>query len=224
VLEKNTPRSVSLTLSLGEKVGPPLKLPPEQVGAHGGASPTWVAVALFALIGLAFSALLIPLSQGHLKSPWSDELRLILPESWGSDAASQSGVQEISQAAVPTPEITAAEVALLMGALKGKYCFNYMPYGDDAVAKDAFLKLYWSKLDEELVKLTEDRLEVCSQFAYKTPEVLVSGGCQKSNCGTNDVTFYINRQGNIAMDYRVEGECRYAAEDGFTQVSLLCSD
>ncbi len=222
MLEENTPRTPP-SLTLGEKAGPALTLEPEPTGALHHASSTWFAMALFGLIGLAASALLIPLSQGHIQSPWSQELRLSLPAFWGSDEASEASGQMTNQTAESTPQVPASDVAELMGKLKGKYCFNYMPTGDDPGARDAFSKLYWNKLNTELTQLTQDRLDVCSPFAYQTPEVLVGGGCQKSNCGTNDVTFYINRRGKIAMDYRVEGECRYAAEDDFTQVSLLCS-
>lgn len=222
MLEQNTPRKAP-TLSLDEKVGPTLQLTAEPTGTLRNASSTWVATALFGLIGLAASAFLIPLSQGQFQSPWTAELRSSLPALWGADEEPEASVQEATQTSESTPEVPASEVAELMGKLKGKYCFNYMPTGDDPGARDAFAKLYWNKLNAELTQLTEDRLDVCSPFAYQTPEVLVGGGCQKSNCGSNDVTFYINRQGKIAMDYRVEGECRYAAEDGFTQVSLLCS-
>jgi hypothetical protein len=223
MLEQNTTRSLP-TLVLGEKVGPTLKLEPAPTGPLRDASSTWAATALFGLIGLAASAFMIPLSQGQVQSPWSEELLLSLPGLWGSDEASEASTQKTNQADQSTPEVPASEVADLMGKLKGKYCFNYMPTGDDPGAREAFSKLYWNKLNEELTQLTKDRLDVCSPFAYQTPEVLVGGGCQKSNCGTNDVTFYINRQGKIAMDYRVEGECSHAAEDGFTQVSLLCSN
>ncbi len=223
MLEKNTTRT-SPTLFLGEKVGPTLKLEPEPTDSLRSVSSTWVVSALFGLIGLAAAGFLIPLSQGQFESPWSEEMRLSLPGLWGSNAELEGRVQETSQAAESTPEVAASDVGMLMGKLKGKYCFNYMPTGDDPGAREAFSKLYWNKLNEELTQLTKDRLDVCSPFAYQTPEVLVGGGCQKSNCGTNDVTFYINRQGKIAMDYRVEGECQHAAEDGFTQVNLLCSN
>ena len=222
MLELNTPRALP-TLLMDEKVGPTLKLEPETTVTLRSASSTWVATALFGLIGFAASAFMIPLSQGQFQSPWSEELRLSLPAFWGSHDLSEASAQKTNEADESTPEVTASEVAELLGKLKGKYCFNYMPTGDDPGAREAFSKLYWNKLNVELTQLTEDRLDVCSPFAYQTPEVLVGGGCQKSNCGTNDVTFYINRQGRIAMDYRVEGECRHAAEDGFTQVSLLCS-
>lgn len=223
MLEQNTPRTPP-TLFLGEKVGPTLKLEPESTGRLRSASSTWVVSALFGLIGLAAAAFLIPLSQGQFQSPWSEEIRLSLPGLWGSDEGPEARVQESTQTAESTPEVPALNVEVLMGKLKGKYCFNYMPTGDDPGARDAFAKLFWNKLNAELTQLTEDRLDVCSPFAYQTPEVMAGGGCEKSNCGTNDVTFYINRQGKIAMDYRVDGECRHAAEDGFTQVSLLCSN
>jgi hypothetical protein len=242
MLEQNTARTLP-TLVLGEKVGPTLNLEPGPTGILRGASSTWVATAVFGLIGLAASAFMIPLGQGQLQSPWSEGLRLGLPGLWGSDEASEAiaqkpnqadestsdeasgaSAEKANQADKSTPEVPASEVSELMGKLKGKYCFNYMPTGDDQDAREAFSKLYWNKLNVELSQLAEDRLDVCTQFAYQTPEVLVGGGCQKSNCGTNDVTFYINRQGKIAMDYRVEGECSYAAEDGFTQINLLCSN
>lgn len=247
MLEQNTARTLP-TLVLGEKVGPTLKLESGPAETLRGASSTWFATAVFGLIGLAASAFMIPLSQGQLQSPWSEELRLSLPGMWGSDEVTGASpqtpnqedehtrelpgsdggpgasAQKLNQADESTPKVLASEVSELMDKLEGKYCFNYMPTGDDPDAREAFSKLYWNKLNVELTNLTEDRLDVCTQFAYQTSEVLVGGGCQKSNCGTNDVTFYINRKGKIAMDYRVEGECSHAAEDGFTQISLLCSN
>jgi hypothetical protein len=222
--EQNTLRTPP-TLFLGAKIGPSLKLIPEPTEIPRDASPTWLAIALFGLIGLAALTFLIPLSQGRFQSPWSEELRLGIHGLWDSnDGPEDRDTSEIQQAAASTQEITDSDVSALMEKLKGKYCFNYMPAGDDPAARAAFLKIYWSKLNVELTQLTEARLDVCSPFAYRTPDVMVGGGCQKSNCGTNDVGFYINRQGKIAMDYRIEGECRYANEDGFTQISLLCSD
>jgi len=223
MLEDNAPHTPP-TLSLGEKVGPTLNLEPEPTESLRSVSSTWIVSALFGLIGLTAAGFLIPLSQGQFQAPWSEELRLSLPALWGSDTELEASVQKTNQAAEPAQEMSASEVVKLMEKLNGKYCFNYMPSGDDAVARDAFSKLYWNKLNAELTQLTEDRLDVCSPFAYQTPEVMVGGGCQKSNCGINDVTFYINHQGKIAMDYRVEGECRQASEDGFTQVNLLCSN
>ncbi len=213
------------TLFLGETVGPTLELPLEPAGALQGAGSTWVAILLFGLIGFTASAFLIPLSQGHLALPWSEELRSSIPGLWESDPA---GNERVAQAPTePTEDASPpsmAEVALQLEKLNGKYCFNYMPSGDDPKARDAFSKLYWSKLNTELAQVTQDRLDVCFPFAYRTPDVLVGGGCQKSNCGVNDVSFYIQRSGKIAMDYRVDGECRHASEEGFAHTSLLCSD
>jgi branched-chain amino acid transport system substrate-binding protein len=82
MLPQNTQQNPP-TLLLSDKVGPALKLVPETSNFAQGASSTWVAILIFCLIGFTSLAVLIPLSQEIIRSPWGDELRTNLPSLHG---------------------------------------------------------------------------------------------------------------------------------------------
>jgi hypothetical protein len=107
--------------------------------------------------------------------------------------------------------------------LKGQYCFNYMPGGDNPKARQAFSELLWDKLEPGVRSLLEERLDVCFPFEAVDEAVIKAGGCRKSECGVNDAHFYINTDGKVAVDYRIDGQCKQAKEEGFTKAQLLCA-
>jgi branched-chain amino acid transport system substrate-binding protein len=85
------------TLLLSDKVGPALKLVPESPKVAQGAASSWVAISIFCLIGFASLAILIPLSQEIIRSPWNDELRSNLPTLHGlREPDDQNNTQEES--------------------------------------------------------------------------------------------------------------------------------
>jgi len=71
--------SKPVTLILNHKVGPSLKLAHDKISAVTGASSTIFAIAIFSLIGVVSIALLVPLSQGSIQSPFTEELRRNMP-------------------------------------------------------------------------------------------------------------------------------------------------
>jgi len=108
-------------------------------------------------------------------------------------------------------------------ALVGTYRFNYLPAGDNAVAKAVFDDLLWRKLSKEWQQKALERLDVCMPFEWQTSEVLSGGGCAKSRCGTEEVKFYVDRFGKAAIDLYINGNCTQVAEEGFARVELLCT-
>lgn len=132
------------------------------------------------------------------------------PETQGSDSVSADA--ELPQ-----------DVPTQIAALVGKNCQNFLDDGDDPAAKYAFDQLVWSRLSKEWQNNAVTRLEVCSPFKWQTPNVLSSMACAKGACGTDDVKFYVTRDGKVGIDVTEKGVCTQAFEDGFAPVELLCS-
>ncbi len=106
MLTQNTQQNPP-TLLLSDKVGPALKLVLEPSKVAQGAASTWVAISIFCLIGFVSAAILIPLSQGLIRSPWSDELRPDMTSLLGlPDQDEQNNTQETSRETLVTSEST----------------------------------------------------------------------------------------------------------------------
>ena len=106
MLTQNTQQNPP-TLLLSDKVGPALKLALESTKVAQGAASTWVAISIFCLIGFVSAAILIPLSQGLIRSPWSDELRPDMTSLLGlPDQDEQNNTQETSRETLVTSEST----------------------------------------------------------------------------------------------------------------------
>jgi hypothetical protein len=125
----------------------------------------------------------------------------------------------VQAAAADLPQDVAAQIT----ALVGKNCQNFLDDGDDPAAKHAFDQLIWSRLSKEWQDSAADRLEVCSPFKWQTPDVLSAMACAKSACGTEDVKFYVTRDGKVGVDVTDSGNCSHAFEEGFAPTELLCS-
>lgn len=218
--------STSPELNLQEPQGPALVLDAAPPQARLSDSGTALAVGMLATIALLAALLLVPLSREADSeamadaSPtlsWLDALRRLLPGQDDDDDTDEASAPASSPAPGADPF-----AAPLLSALKGQYCKSYLPGTDATAARQVFADLLWDKLDESVQTLMLERLDVCTPFEAVSGDVISAGGCRKSQCGRNDASFYINTQGKVAVDYRVDGVCNQATEDGFTQTGLLC--
>ena len=214
-------------LDLSEIQGPELALEASSMPDGITHSGTPLALGIFSVLTLLCGLVWVPVSHmatGQPGQTWS----LILEELMDAVGALGESHQE---SPAPLAEAPAADAASLGGdpfsqaalsPLKGAYCMDHMPGGNNARAASAFNQLVWSKLNKELQDIVEERLEVCMPFEKVNSEVVSAGGCAKSQCGVNDVNFYINQQGLVGVQYHVNGECQQASESGFAQTQLLC--
>lgn len=220
----------SPTLSLQEPQGPHLEVDLAPSAELLKDSGTPVAVGVLLLIAVLASLVLVPMSRQGAEAEvaqtadapgWMQALSRL----WGSKAE-EAPAQAAGEAAPPAAAAATASAdpfALpALAPLKGQYCFNYMPYGDKPAAKQAFADLLWDKLDGQVQTVIEDRLDVCQPFAALGEDLIRAGGCRKSDCGNNDAAFFINTQGKVAVEYRIDGVCKQATEEGFTQTEALC--
>ena len=133
----------------------------------------------------------------------------------------------LEQAAEPSEESPAANlpqgVAAQIAALVGKSCQSFLDDGDDPAAKYAFDQLIWSRLSKEWQDSAVDRLDVCAPFNWQTSNVMSAMACAKGGCGTDDVKFYVTRDGKVGVDITENGNCTHAFEEGFAPIELLCS-
>ncbi len=229
-------------LDLQERKGPILQLDTSPSRNSLSDSGTSLAVGVMTSLALLAALVLVPLSSHVTDSDSShrnifagliESVQLALssigmetetPEI-RNDEQSETATSGSKSApeAVPSPANSVDPFASpLLAALKEQRCFNFMPVGDNAAAKKAFSDLLWNKLEPDVRALIEVRLDVCSPFEAVGEGVIKAGGCRKNECGENDAHFYINTDGKMAIDYRVAGECKEAAEEGFTKVALLC--
>ena len=95
--------------------------------------------------------------------------------------------------------------------------------GDDPAAQYAFDQLIWSRLSKEWQDSAVDRLDVCTPFKWQTSNVLSAMACAKGGCGTDDVKFYVTRDGKVGVDVTEKGNCTHAFEEGFVPTDILCS-
>lgn len=109
-----------------------------------------------------------------------------------------------------------------LAELKGQTCFNYMPGGDNPAARQAFERLFWSEIGDDLKKHALSRMEQCTPFQAIEQDLIMATGCTKKQCAQNDVRFFIDTEANIAMDFQINGHCQSAAEEGFKYNELLC--
>ena len=213
-------------LTLGQQHrGPVLELEPLAVSASDSSSNAF-AVSAFVVAGVLALAVVLPLSRMNVQlyddePAWYEGLISQVMALFGQDEP----VVEVEAQEPEVVENTAVsdDVVTQLQSLKGMYCFNFMPGGDQAAAVSTFDTLVWSKLSADWQSKALERVDVCMPFEWATPDVMSSGGCAKSMCGTEDVHFYINTQGKAALDMNIGGRCSYITEDGFTQLSVLCS-
>lgn len=232
----------SPVLDLQERKGPILQLDSSPSRNSLSDSGTSLAVGLMTSLALLAALVLVPLSShvtdsdsshGNIFAGLIESVQLALssigietesPEIRNDEPSetATSGSQSAPEA-VPSPANAVDPFGSpLLAALKEQRCFNFMPAGDNSAAKKAFSELLWNKLEPDVRALIEVRLDVCSPFEAVGEGVIKAGGCRKNECGENDAHFYINTDGKMAIDYRVAGECKEAAEEGFTKVALLC--
>jgi hypothetical protein len=207
-------------LAMGQQqVGPVLTLDAGVQGMHTH-SPNGLVVSMAVALAALTLAVLLPLSQMNqfaTDAPaWYETLIAEVKALLG-----QEEMPAVVEAAVADEVIDATAVSF--EPIIGAYCFNYMPNGDNAAAKTFFDEMLWSKLGADWQQKALDRLDVCMPFELQTPEVVSAGGCAKSLCGVEDVKFYINTEGKAAIDMNVNGTCTHVAEEGFTQMHLLCT-
>ena len=217
----------SPVLDLTERVGPALALESSTLPDGIKDSGTPLATGIFSLLAVMCGLVLVPVSKmgtGHPGETWSRLLEDLV--AGASGLSDQVEVSLPSTAAAPqaSDESAGADPFAnpLLSPLRGAYCMDYMPGGSKPRAVAAFDQLVWSKLNKELQDIVDERLEVCMPFEKVNAEVVTAGGCAKSQCGVNDVNFYINQQGLIGVQYHVNGECQQASENGFAQTQLLC--
>jgi hypothetical protein len=220
-------------LTLQEITGPTLRLDPPAAHADAQSNNVAFACTIFVILALLSGLLLVSLSRqqahysGYEDQDTGDTISIF--ETIKQLFENHDQTQYTPSAPDPEPAPAPAPVAVadpfdtpLLASLKGKYCFNFLPSGNDAQAKSVFNRIFWSKLSPELTQMIGERTDVCTPFEAKTEDVIEADGCQKSNCSVNDVRFFINTDGKAALDYTVNGECKSDHEDGFTQTELLC--
>lgn len=208
------------SLILGQQfVGPALTLDAglRVIPAH---SSNGLVVSMACVLAALSLAVLLPLSQMNQfdtdEPAWYETLIGHVKSLLG-----QEELPAVVEAAV-VDEVKDAS-AVSFQPIMGTYCFNFMPSGDNLAAKTFFDEMLWSKLGADWQQKALDRLDVCMPFEMQTPEVGSAGGCAKSLCGMEDVKFYINTAGKAAIDMNIQGNCTHLAEEGFTQVHLLCT-
>lgn len=210
----------------------PVLAPDRAVGAQ---LPT-LSVLPYVFAGVVLAALLMaPLlylaasRSGEVTQPNAQPWYLALLEKAQHLLAHAQVQEEAEQAPAQAPAAEPASVALpedvpaQIAALVGKNCQNFLEGGDDAAANYAFDKLVWSRLSKEWQDSAAQRLDVCTPFKWQTPTVLSAMACAKSACGSDDVKFYLTRDGKLGVDVTDNGNCTHAFEEGFTPVELLCS-
>ena len=241
----------SPTLKLQPKAGPALHTSAQQLGpaldlnasgsrpaltlhrVHTSQLPTLSVIPYVLAAVLAAALCLIPLlylaswrgGEGAGAPPWYltllEKANLLLNNS----EEQEEGMQ--AQAPEPVIETPAAElpqdVPSQIVALENKSCQNFLDDGDDPAAKHAFDQLIWSRLSKEWQDSAAGRLEVCTPFKWQTPNVLSAMACAKGACGTDDVKFYVTRDGKVGIDVTDKGTCTQAVEDGFSSPELLCT-
>ena len=201
--------------------------------AVGAQLPT-LSVLPYVLAAVLLSALLlVPLlylsswrsGEGADAPPWYLSLIEIARQHFADGHEMQEEVQ--AQTAEPQEEAPAIDlpqdIASQITALVGKSCHNFLEDGDDPAAKYAFEQLIWSRLSKEWQDSAAERLEVCTPFKWQTPQVLSAMACAKGACGSDDVKFYVSRDGKVGIDVTDKGTCTQASEEGFTPAELLCS-
>jgi hypothetical protein len=233
-------KDASPTLNLQEVPGPVLEFDNASSADTLARSGTPVAIGVTCTIALMAALVLVPLSRqsegptaigAGLASVLPEFIQQILADEGHKEAMAESRAESSKSASGPEPTVVSKtqqpsasdpfEVQAL-AHLKGQRCFNYMPGGDNLKARQAFSELLWEKLEPGVRSLLEERLDVCSPFEAVDEEVIKAGGCRKSECGENDAHFYINTDGKVAIDYRIDGQCKQAKEEGFTQTQFLC--
>jgi len=199
-----------------------------------GAQLPTLSVLPYVLAAVLLSALLlVPLlylsswrsGEGADAPPWYLSLIEIARQHIAGGHEMEEEVQ--AQTAEPQEEAPAIDLprdlASQIAALAGKSCHNFLEDGDDPAAKYAFEQLIWSRLNKEWQDSATERLDVCTPFKWQTPQVLSVMACAKGACGSDDVKFYISRDGKVGIDVTANGSCTQASEEGFAPTELLCS-
>ncbi|MFM6986518.1 MAG: hypothetical protein ACKOXQ_07835 [Hydrogenophaga sp.] len=219
-------------LPLTEAPGPTLTVDAAGLGSRAAPQPPHVVSVVFVALAALALLVLVPISRMDADAlpVWErlGSLAGVLPgagdQEEGDDEPDEPAAPAQAPAAADAPARASAGVwsEPALQALEGKYCFDFMPGGADAAAREAFARLLWNKLNDNLRRTAQERLDVCAPFEAVSADVVRAGGCRKSECGSNDVSFFISRTGHAAMAYNVDGQCDHAAEEGFTQTALLC--
>jgi hypothetical protein len=97
-----------------------------------------------------------------------------------------------------------------------------MPGGDNPAASQSFDRLFWSEIGDDLKKHALTRMERCTPFQAVEHDLIMATGCSEKQCLQNDVRFFIDTEGRIAMDFQIEGRCQSAASEGFNYNELMC--
>lgn len=111
----------------------------------------------------------------------------------------------------------------MVESLAGKACSDYQPGGDDAAAMAAFDSLLWSKLDEETRGRVVARVDDCGAFEWVDDQFLRAQTCAKDECGQNDATFLIDRDGRFALQLHEDGVCSQTTDSGFAFPEAICT-
>jgi hypothetical protein len=109
-----------------------------------------------------------------------------------------------------------------LAALKGQTCFNFMPGGDNPAAIQVFERMFWSEIGDDLKKPALTRMDTCTPFQAIEHDLIMATGCSKKQCPKNDVRFFIDTEGGIAIDFQINGRCESASSEGFNYKELMC--
>lgn len=181
----------------------------------------WVLGVLSLLVGLALVRLSIVANEPDRVSIASSVAAWLT-----SQTASQDSEEDSDSDSEMADEESQLEADPFMhdelAALKGQTCFNYMPGGNNPAASQAFERLFWSEIGDDLKKHALSRMEQCTPFQAIEHDLIMATGCTKKQCAQNDVRLFIGTEGSIAMDFQINGHCQSAAEEGFKHNELLC--
>lgn len=213
----------SPVLSGSERKGPSLNVGEVNTSVHQKDVNTrqgaWVLGIVSLLVGLALVSLSLAAKQPDRVSITSTVAAWVMShtasQSDDSDSDADMDDEESQLEADPFMHDELAE-------LKGQTCFNYMPGGDNPAARQAFERLFWGEIGDDLKKHALSRMEQCTPFQAIESDLIMATGCTKKQCAQNDVRFFIDTEANIAMDFQINGHCQSAAEEGFKYNELLC--
>ena len=234
----NLQAKTCLTLQSGaSRLGPALDLNAKVLGPalsldrpYGLQLPTLSAIPFVLAAVLSAALCLIPLlylaswrgSDSAGAAPWYltlfEKANQLLTNREEEEMQAQAPEVVTEPPAIELPQDVPSQIA----ALESKNCQNFLDDGDDPAAKHAFDQLIWSHLSKEWQDSAVTRLEVCTPFKWQTPNVLSASACAKGACGTDDVKFYVTRDGKVGIDVTDKGTCTQAVEDGFASPELLC--
>ena len=211
-------------LNLSEYAGPTLEVGQASPVPEPSEHAQWAVMFVFIFLALVIIPVLGAFGPVPGEPSAARQYLHQLLERAGTATQGQEQDRSSEVAASGTVEVPATDPFdhPALAPLKGKYCWDYMPGGTDPQAVATFQALVWNKLGRDVQTIAAERLMVCTPFEALNEQVMAAGGCKKSGCGVNDVTFYVDTAGRAALQVRADGKCQYSVEEGFSTGQSFC--